>query len=55
MDKKIFGIKISTYLSFILCLLCAFAVWLYVKIDSLEEAEDSSVSVEHSASYYELL
>ncbi len=39
MDKKIFGIKIGTYLSVLLSLVCAVVFWLYVNIVDLN-AED---------------
>ncbi len=32
MDKKIFGIKLGTYLTVLLSLVCAVIFWLYVKI-----------------------
>lgn len=32
--KKIFGIRISTILTVLLCLLAALLVWLFVKYDS---------------------
>ena len=37
MDKKIFGIKIGTYLTVLLALVCAVVFWLYVKIASYND------------------
>ncbi len=32
MDKKIFGIRIGTYVTALVCVACAVAFWLFVKI-----------------------
>ena len=32
MDKKILGIKLGTYVTVFLCLACAIAFWLFVKV-----------------------
>jgi hypothetical protein len=37
MDKKILGIKIGTYLTVLLALVCAVVFWLYVKIASYDD------------------
>jgi hypothetical protein len=39
MNKKIFGIKVSTYLTVLLCLVCAVTVWLFAKISPSLSAE----------------
>lgn len=42
MNKKIFGIKISMILQALLCLVLAFVIWLTVKYNNTEEAEDTA-------------
>ena len=42
MNKKIFGIKVSTYLTILLCLACAITVWLFAKISSANNSEVSA-------------
>lgn len=37
MNKKIFGIKISTILSVLLCFVFAVAFWLFVKYSELND------------------
>jgi len=39
MNNKIFGIKISTILSVLLCFLFAVAFWLFVKYSEFSEIE----------------
>ena len=34
MNKKIFGIRVGTYLTVLGCLICAIFVWLFAKISS---------------------
>ena len=41
MDKKIFGIKLSTYINLFVCFAVAFVVWFiarYIEISSAESA-----------------
>ena len=38
MNKKIFGIKIKTYLQMFLCLLVAVAVWLFVQYTNMRNS-----------------
>ena len=54
MDKKVFGIKLSTYLMFLLCLLAAFLLWIFVNLpEYVEEATSDTASnrVETSHSF----
>ncbi len=47
MNKKIFGIKISTYLQLLICFFVAFCVWFfanYVEITENNEATSTAVS-----------
>lgn len=39
MNKKVFGIKISTILSFIGCLFAAVLFWLFVKYSEFDASE----------------
>ena len=36
MNKKIFGIRVGTYLTVLLCLACVMVVWLFAKISANE-------------------
>ena len=45
MNKRIFGIKISTILQALLCVLFAFVMWLAVKYNNTEEAEAAAFPV----------
>lgn len=41
MDKKLFGIKLSTYVNFFVCFVIAFIVWVvakYIEVSSTESA-----------------
>lgn len=38
MNKKIFGLKLGTIISFVACLLVAVFIWLYAKYMSSESA-----------------
>ena len=37
MNKKLFGIKLGTYLLLLLCLLAAFLIWIFVNISSVTD------------------
>ena len=39
MDKKLFGIKLSTYLQIFICLIIAFCVWFFAKYIETSEIE----------------
>ena len=41
MNKKIFGIKIKTYLQMFLCLLVAVAVWLFVQYTNMRNSAEN--------------
>ena len=43
MNKKIFGIKIGTILTFIVCLVIAIALWAMVKYQSSLNAEAAGI------------
>lgn len=38
MNKKIFGIKIASYLQALVCLVVALCIWLFANYDMREEA-----------------
>lgn len=42
MKKKIFGIKISTIIIAFVCLIAAFALWLFVEVSQVGEAEPAT-------------
>ena len=44
MDKKLFGIRLGSFLLLIVCLLAAFVLWIYVNLsdDPSEPTEDSA-------------
>lgn len=43
MNKKILGVKLSTYLTVLLCLIAAFVIWLIFNLpDSLNAEEATS-------------
>ena len=57
MNKKIFGVKISTLLTVFLCLVCAILLWFYVEFKEAGEKDDKSNTSDVSYSYitsYEL-
>ncbi len=37
MNKKIFGIRVGTIITFIVCIIVAIVVWLYAEITSAPE------------------
>ena len=37
MNKKIFGIRLGTIISFVVCLVVAFLIWLYANYTSMTE------------------
>lgn len=41
MDKKIFGIRIGTIISFVVCLIVAVLIWLYASYVSDAEASEA--------------
>ena len=45
MNKKLFGIKISTYLQFFVCLIVAFCVWFFVKYFDPSETNEAAASI----------
>ena len=51
MNKKIFGVKISTLLTVFLCLVCAILLWFYVEFKEAGEDDDKSNSAAVSYSY----
>ena len=51
MNKKIFGVKISTLLTVFLCLVCAILLWFYVEFKEAGENDDKSNSAAVSYSY----
>ena len=44
MNKKIFGVRLSTYLTIALCFVAAFFLWLYVNYPDSSIAEAAIVS-----------
>lgn len=40
MDKKLFGIKLSTYISTIICFAVAFFVWFVAKYIDISESNE---------------
>ena len=56
MKKKIFGVKISTILQALLCVLFAFVIWFTVKYnDSADQAKETAVAMLEAESSYESL
>ena len=45
MDKKLFGIRVSTYLQLLLCFIVAFCVWFFAKYVELSEIKETVVSI----------
>ncbi len=43
MNKKIFGIKIGTMISFVVCIVVAFCIWLYANYISASDVATSFV------------
>ena len=43
MDKKLFGIKISTYLQIFVCLIIAFCVWFFAKYITSPSTEETAI------------
>ena len=41
MNKKLFGIKVSTYLQILVCFIVAFCVWFYAKYADLTETNEA--------------
>ncbi len=38
MNKKIFGIKLGTFITALVCLIVAFVIWIYVEYDRALDA-----------------
>lgn len=57
MNKKIFGIKISTILQAVLCIIVAFVIWFAVKYTGTAEKteETAFLPVDVAVSSYETL
>ena len=47
MNKKLFGIKISTYLQAFVCLVLALGVWIFAKYVELNTTEETVSGVIH--------
>ena len=45
MNKKIFGIKISTILTFFVCIIVALAIWMLVKYKTDIGAVESAIGI----------
>ena len=45
MDKKLFGIKISTYLQLFVCFLVAFCVWFFAKYVEVTEINEAATNL----------
>lgn len=41
MDKKLFGIKLSTYLQLVVCVIIAFCVWFFAKYIETSQIEET--------------
>lgn len=50
MNKKFLGIKISTYLTALVCLVAAFLLWLFVNISGELSSEGTAELVNRFAS-----
>ena len=44
MNKKIFGVRLSTYLTIALCIIAAFFLWLYVNYPESNAVEAAITS-----------
>ena len=51
MNKKLFGIKIATYLQAFVCLLVAFCFWMFTKYVELNATSEVVSGVIHSFEY----
>lgn len=45
MNKKLFGIKISTYLQILACFIAAFCVWFFAKYVALTEINEAVTGI----------
>ena len=45
MNKKVFGIKISTILTAFICIVCAIAIWMMVKYKLHVGVEESAIGI----------
>lgn len=52
MKKKIFGVKLSTIIQFLLCLIFAFAIWLSVQYSALSEQTENNDSARSDETSY---
>lgn len=52
MNKKLFGIKISTILTAIACLLIAFAIWVVVKYNIEYSALERDIAINQLSSLH---
>ena len=48
MNKKLFGIKVSTYLQIIVCFIVAFCVWFFAEYVDLTETNGSATAITSS-------
>lgn len=51
MNKKLFGIKISTYLQILVCFIVAFSIWFFAKYVELSEINEAVTEVSTSFEY----
>ena len=51
MNKKLFGIKISTYLQILICFILAFCVWFFAKYANLSETSETASVLTESFEY----
>ena len=45
MNKKLFGIKLSTYLQLLACFFVAFCVWFFAKYIEITEIEEAAANI----------
>lgn len=45
MDKKIFGIRIGTIITFLVCIIVAVVIWLYAGVSEID-SESMNLSLE---------
>ena len=58
MNKKLFGIKISTYIQLLVCFVIAFCVWFFAKYADLSKSNETAAiafsDLKYFGGYYEL-